>query len=383
MAETVAETTTTTEPVPGANPGVAVVACVRDEEAYLAEAVASVLAQDYAGPLRLVLAVGPSDDRTAEVAARLAASDARVVLVDNPTGSRSIGLNLAIERATSDAAAASGEPPRQGEAPSGERPPGEEPDGAQVLLRVDGHTVLPPAYVRRCVATLERTGAVAVGGLMHPVGSTTVQRAAARAMSHPAGIGAATFHVGGEAGPAETVYLGAFRRSAVEAVGGYDPSLVRAEDWELCLRLRRVGGLLWFDPALQVTYRPRRTLRAVAKQFWRTGMWRREVIRRDPTTASVRYLAPPVLVAGLAGSAVLGVVGAVAALPAVAVLGGVIPAAYVAGVLAATAHAAARRPRLGLRETLVLPVVIATMHLAWGAGFVRGLTDRAVADHRA
>jgi len=343
-----------------APPGVAVVACVRDEEAYLAEAVSSVLGQEYAGPLRLVLAVGPSHDATAEVAARLAASDPRVVVVDNPTGSRSIGLNLAIGHATQEA-----------------------DEGDAVLLRVDGHTVLPPDYVTRAVATLERTGAAGVGGLMHPVGTSTVQRAVARAMSHPAGIGAASFHVGGDAGPSETVYLGAFRRSAVAAVGGYDPSLVRAEDWELCLRLRRAGGLLWFDPALQVTYRPRRTLRAVAKQFWRTGMWRREVIRRDRSTASVRYLAPPALVLGLAASAVVVAGGALAALPGVVALGAVVPAAYAAGLLAAGVHAAGRRPRLGLREALLLPLVVAIMHVAWGAGFVRGLTERAAADHRA
>ncbi|MFC7878474.1 glycosyltransferase family 2 protein [Isoptericola sp. NPDC057391] len=358
-------------PAGDAPPGVAVVACVRDEEAYLDEAVASVLAQDYAGALRLVLAVGPSHDATAEVAARLAAADPRVVLVDNPTGSRSIGLNLAIEHATGSAGNAGS---------AGNTDGGTDAD--LVLLRVDGHTVLPADYVTRAVATLERTGAVGVGGLMHPVGTSTVQRAVARAMSHPAGIGAASFHVGGDAGPSETVYLGAFRRSAVAAVGGYDPSLVRAEDWELCLRLRRAGGLLWFDPALQVTYRPRRTLRAVAKQFWRTGMWRREVVRRDPSTASLRYLAPPVLVLGLLASVVVAGVGLLTA-PGVVVLGAALPAAYAVGVLAASAHAAGRRPRLGLREALVLPAVVATMHLAWGAGFVRGLTERAVADHRA
>lgn len=337
-------------------PGVVVVACVRDEEAYLGEAVASVLAQDYAGPLRLVLAVGPSHDATERIAARLAAADPRVDVVDNPTGSRSIGLNLAAGRAGEDDA---------------------------VLLRVDGHTVLPADYVTRAVATLERTGAVGVGGLMHPVGTNPVQRAAARAMSHPAGIGAAAFHVGGEPGPAETVYLGAFRRSAVTAVGGYDPSLVRAEDWELCLRLRRAGGLLWFDPALRVTYRPRRTLPAVARQFWRTGMWRREVIRRDPSTASPRYLAPPLLVLGLLVSVGVAAGGLLAGTPGVVGLGAALPAAYAAGVLAAATHAARRRPRLGVREALVLPAVIATMHLSWGAGFVRGLTDRAVTDHRA
>ncbi|MDO8144137.1 glycosyltransferase family 2 protein [Isoptericola sp. 178] len=338
--------------------GVTVVACVRDEEAYLEAAMRSVLAQDHDGELRLVVAVGPSRDATERIAAGLAAADDRVVLVDNPTGSRSIGLNLAIEHA--DGA-----------------------DGHPVVLRVDGHTELPPGYVRRCVDLLRQTGAVGVGGVMSPVGTGTVQEATARAMSHPAGIGAASFHVGGDPGPAQTVYLGAFRREAVRRVGGYDPTLFRAEDWDLCLRLRRAGGLLWFDPALVVEYRPRRTVRAVAKQFWRTGMWRREVVRRDPSTAGLRYLAPPVLVTVLGMSVLVGAAGLLTAAPVLTAVGAVAPAGYLLGVLAATVHAATRRPRLAARSALVLPVVLMTMHLCWGAGFVRGLTARAAVDHRA
>ncbi|WP_277209719.1 glycosyltransferase family 2 protein [Isoptericola croceus] len=341
--------------------GVTVVACVRDEEAYLAGAVRSVLAQEHDGDLRLVLAVGPSHDATASIAARLAAEDDRITVVDNPTGSRSIGLNLAIEHAA-------GAPGSVDHA---------------VVVRVDGHTELPPDYVRRCVELLRTTGAVGVGGVMAPLGRGAVQEAAARAMSHPAGIGPVSFHTGGRAGPAETVYLGAFRRTAVQAVGGYDPTLFRAEDWDLCLRLRRAGGLLWFDPSLVVEYRPRRTLRAVAKQFWRTGMWRREVVRRDPSTAGLRYLAPPALVLGLAMSAVLTLCGAALGSSLVLCAGLAVPSAYVLGVLVAAGHAASRRPALRWRAALTLPVLLVVMHTCWGAGFVRGLTPKAATDHRA
>ncbi|PFG44066.1 glycosyl transferase family 2 [Isoptericola jiangsuensis] len=337
---------------------VRVVACVRDEEDHLAAAVGSVLAQEHDGDLHVVLAVGPSHDRTAEIAADLAAADPRVTVLDNPTGSRSIGLNLAV----------------------GHRDDGPAGD---VVLRVDGHTVLPPDYVRRCVALLRAHDAVGVGGVMSPRGDGAVQEAAARAMSHPVGIGPAAFHTGGRAGPAETVYLGAFRRAAVEAVGGYDPSLFRAEDWELCLRLRRAGGLLWFDPALVVEYRPRRTLRAVAKQFWRTGMWRREVVRRDASTVSWRYLAPPALVLLLGLAVAAGAVGLAAGTAGLAAAGFALPVTYLLGVVGASAVAAARSPRLRARAALALPVVLVVMHLTWGAGFVRGLTARAAADHRA
>lgn len=339
-----------------AGPGVAVIACVRDEEPFLEAAIHSVLEQDHDGALDVVLAVGPSRDRTREIADKLAEQHPQVHVIDNPTGSRPIGLNLALAAAPAD------------------RP---------VVVRVDGHTVFAPDYVRRGTATLYRTGAAGVGGLMSASGETPTQRAVARAMSHPVGIGSASFHVGGEEGPAETVYLGIFRREAIERLGGYDDTLFRAEDWDLCLRLRRDGKALWFDPALAVTYWPRRTLGAVAKQFWRTGMWRREVIRRSPETASVRYLAPPVAVVALAVSVAMLVGGVVAGSAALLAAGIVAPAGYLAVVLVGAGAAASRRPRLGLWSAAILPVVLIVMHLSWGAGFVRGLTARAVVDHRA
>jgi succinoglycan biosynthesis protein ExoA len=334
-------------------PLVTVVAVVRDEEPYLEAMVRSILGQDYPHPLHMVLAVGPSKDRTREIADKLAIETGRVTVVDNPTGSKPIGLNAGLERM---------------------------PEGHSIFVRVDGHTVAEPTYVRRAVDALQAAGADGVGGQMLPVGDTPVQKAAARAMIHPAGLGAASFHTGGSAGPAETVYLGTFRREALERVGGYSPVYVRAQDWELCLRLRNSGSLLWFDPSLVVEYKPRRTLGALATQFWRTGMWRREVVRRNPGTANLRYLAPPTAVLVLTMSIVLAVLGAVTGRLPMTLIGLVAPATYLLGVLAVSVHAATRRPRLDVRSALALPITLITMHMAWGAGFLRGLTERVRVD---
>ncbi|MFD1717029.1 glycosyltransferase family 2 protein [Georgenia deserti] len=336
-------------------PGVTVIATVRDEEPYLAAAVRSILDQDYVGDLRMVLAVGPSHDRTREIADELAAVDPRLLVVDNPSGSRSAGLNTSLSHAADD---------------------------HEIVVRIDGHTVFEPTYVRRAVRIMLEAGADGAGGIMYPVGDSPTQEAVARAMSHPAGLGGASFHVGGEPGPADTVYLGAFRKSAIEQAGGFDHGIVRGEDWELCLRMRRRGSLLWFDPTLQVTYRPRRRLREIAKQFWRTGMWRREIVRRHPETANFRYLAPPAAVVGLALGLAATVVGPVVGSGPVAVGGVAVLATYVLGEIGAALHAAARRPRLSWRATVRLPAVLVVMHLSWGAGFLRGVTARAASDHR-
>ena len=143
-----------------------------------------------------------------------------------------------------------------------------------------------PTTCAPACATLEATGADNVGGIMAAEGTNDFERAVARAMTSRFGVGGASFHVGGEPGPALTVYLGCFRRAALERVGGYDESMVRAQDWEMNLRIRQTGGVVWFTPDMHVTYRPRHTLKALARQYHDYGRWRREVSRRHPETLS-------------------------------------------------------------------------------------------------
>lgn len=304
---------------------------VLNEEHHLPEAVGSVLAQDYPGGLEVVVAVAPSRDRTREVADELAAADPRVVVVDNPSGRTPDGLNAAIGATSHD-----------------------------VVVRMDGHGALSVGYVRRAVEILEETGAANVGGIMLAEGTGDLQQAVAVAMRSPLGIGSARFHVGGRPGPADTVYLGVFRREWLRRVGGYDPAFVRAQDWELNHRIREAGGTVWFTPELTVTYRPRETWGELTRQFFTTGQWRREVVRRHPGTLNRRYLAPPVAVALVAAGTVAGLVWR----PLWA-----LPLGYAVAVTAGGAWAARDERAAVLLRT---PAVMAVMHMTWGAGFLLG-----------
>jgi hypothetical protein len=185
-------------------------------------------------------------------------------------------------------------------------------------------------------------------------------------MTSKLGVGAASFHVGGDEGEALTVYLGAFRRSAIDRVGGYDETMVRAQDWEMNHRIRETGGLIWFTPRMRVTYRPRSTVKALAKQYRDYGRWRREVVRRYPDTVSARYLAAPVAVVGIVAGTAAGVVAAVGG-PSWLHVGWLAPVGYVA--LVTVGGAAAARGE-GLDVAARMPVVLSTMHLSWGAGLL-------------
>ena len=203
-------------------------------------------------------------------------------------------------------------------------------------------------------------------------GNTPIQRAVAWAMTSPAGMGAAANHTGGEAGPADTVYLGVYRREAIERAGGYDEDMIVAEDWERTYRIRASGGLIWFTPELRVTYRPRANLRELARQHFCYGLWRRVVARRYPETVNPRYLAAPTATAlNLVGCAagIAGLASWAAGAPVLPwlTLGFVIPAVYAAGVTAVAAVFARDVPP-SVRARV--PVVLAAMHMCWGAGFL-------------
>lgn len=336
-------------------PGVSYVMPVLNEEPYLEAAVRTILAQSYQGEKEIVLALGPSTDRSNEIADRLAAEDPRVRLVDNPGRDIPIGLNVAI--------AASRHP---------------------VVIRVDAHSELTPDYTSAGIAALRRESAANVGGIMRAAGRGPVQRAIAAAYNSPFGLGGGAYHGDGQPGPAESAYLGIFRREALRAVGGYDPHIRRGEDWELNLRIRAAGGTVWFEPALRVTYWPRASLGDLRRQFFATGAWRAVLVRRYPRANPWRFFVPGALVLGLTLSL------AVLALQ----LTGVVPwawwsvvhatpLAYAGGVT----FAATRLPGLrGARERLLGAAALVTMHLSWGAGFLAGIAggaDRTVDRSRA
>jgi len=310
------------------HPSISVILPVLNEQSHLESSVRSILSQDYKGLIEVILAIGPSKDKTLEIAERLASADSRVVLVENPTGKTAAGLNLALKQTMNP-----------------------------VVVRVDAHAEIPENYLSLIVEVLNMTGAVNVGGVMAAVGKTTFEKSVAGAMRSAFGVGASRFHTGGVAGPVDTVYLGAFRREALIAIGGFDERFTRAQDWELNFRLRENGGIIYFDPRLHVTYRPRSTVGALARQYFEYGRWRRVVSRRHKGTINYRYLAPPIALLGFLASLVLGLLlSPILFIPA---------AIYTLFVLGASIKISS-----SLQEFFLLLLVLPTMHFAWGAGFI-------------
>ncbi|GAT72622.1 glycosyltransferase [Microbacterium sp. HM58-2] len=329
-----------TEPLPG----VSFVMPVLNERAYLEHAVSSVLAQDLDVPAELVLALGPSTDGTTDLAQRLAAADDRIRLVDNPAAHIPVGLNAAI-RASRYA----------------------------TVIRVDAHSELAPGYAALALETLDRTGSANVGGVMHAEGRTPFQKAVARLYNSPVGLGGGAYHGGAHEGEAESAYLGVMRRVVLDEVGLFDESIRRGEDWELNLRIRQAGHRVWFDPRLSVTYWPRESWLRLARQFRATGAWRGELVRRFGRRNGLRYFAPPALVLLVGLAVVIGALqltGVLTGIPSMIASAVYLPlAAYVLLVIAVAVAPGGG----GIRQRLWTLLVLPTMHVSWGLGFLGGV----------
>lgn len=321
-------------------PTVAYIMPVRNDARYLRTAVESVVAQQNPKGTEIVVAVGPSEDKTAQIASELA-GEFPLIIVENPTGSTPAALNIAMLATKAD-----------------------------VCVRVDAHSELEPGYTKLALEILAKTGAANVGGIMEARGHSSIQKAVAWAYGNFIGLGGGPIHTGGSAGPADTVYLGVFRRAAVLDVGGFNERLVRGQDWELNARLRESGKVVWFDPRLRVGYYPRRDIVSLARQFLGTGTFRAFILLAKPRRTRLKYLVPPAFVAASI-AAVIGFVTSVnwwwlAPLYAYAavVIGG-----------------AVLSKGLSVKSRIALLAVLPTMHVSWGIGFWRGVaTYRSRAD---
>jgi len=327
---------------------VSVIVPCRNEDAYLDAFLESLFAQSICNTpdeLEVVVCDGMSDDGTRERLKRWQQRRPELVVIDNPQKTTSAGLNTAIHRARGD-----------------------------IIVRMDVHTVYDPHYIVQCVRVLDETGATCVGGPWRPVVADGPGRAIACAFRSRIASGGARSRALEYTGPVDTVYLGAWRRQDLLRLGGFDEHLVRNQDDELNLRIRRGGGQVWQSATICSFYTPRESMRALFRQFYQYGYWKVPVILKHRLPASGRHVIPFGFVAAVVLLFFLGFFVPVATAMLIALI-----LIYGSGVLISV---------LMMRERAVLSICLAVvcMHIGYGVGFGHGILDfvlrRRGADHR-
>jgi succinoglycan biosynthesis protein ExoA len=320
------------------NPLVSIVVAVRNEERHIGACLDALLAQDYPRDrLEILVMDGASTDRTREIAASFADADERVTVLDNPERIAATAFNHGIRAARGD-----------------------------YVGVMSGHAIPAPDYVSRAAAALHETGAWAVGGKILRQGQTPVQRGIALATSSPFGVGNAAHNYASVAREAETVFPGMWPRDVFDHVGWFDTSLVRNQDDELSYRIRKAGGLIWYDPTIRVRYEPRPTLGTFFSQYRQYGFWRVRVVQMHPGALQPRQLVPAVWLVSVALGCLGILVGHRMRLLAVPSVGGYLGLMSVAAVRTA-----------GPRGAVLMLTALATMHVAYGLGVIQGLAAAA------
>ena len=239
--------------------------------------------------------------------------------------------------------------------------------GGDVILRLDGHSCPRPDYLRKAVEALRATKAGVVGGVWQivPDGSGLVAEAIARAVAHPIGAGDATYRTAGttdERREVDTVPFGCFRKSTWEKLGGLNEALLTNEDYDFNYRVRASGSTVVLDPDIRCAYFARRTLSELARQYFRYGWWKGQMLKRHPESLRWRQAVPAALVPTFAILVAVSFVAPVALL----LLGG-LSAAYLATLTGAAAQIARGERRWDLWRHLV--AAFGFVHVAWSSGF--------------
>jgi len=304
-----------------------------NEATFIEACITSVQRQDYPAELvEILVADGRSTDATRDILARLAAADPRIKVIDNPARIQAAGLGQIVKEAHGD-----------------------------VIVRMDVHCEYAPDYIRKCVETLERTGADNVGGAQRAKAITAFQRALCAALASPLGVGGAKYRKDDAEGFVDTVFLGAFRRKVFETVGLWDPGAITNEDSELNQRILDSGGQIYLSRDIVVHYFPRDSFASLAKQYFRYGRGRARTLLKHGSFPTLRPLIPFALTT------------TAFTLLANPLFWPVAPTAAAAYALATGAEAVRVAGRLGARATARVWAIFPVLHLSHGVGFAAGL----------
>ncbi len=318
----------------------------RNEAKHIRPFLNSVLAQDFSDfNWEVIIADGESNDGTCELLTQEALSNPRIILIENPARIVATGLNAAIKVAH-----------------------------GEIILRMDAHTEYAHDYVRKCVETLEATGASNVGGPARTRAQGLRARAIQAAYHSKFSTGGARFHDDGFDGYVDTVPYGCWRKETLERLGLFDERLVRNQDDELNLRITRGGGKIWQSSKIVSWYTPRPTLLSLFRQYFQYGFWKVSVIRKHRVPASWRHLMPGgfvlvniILLVLLIGSAAFRFRLLTLATFYLEMM---ILITYTLGCIIA-GYFSARR--FGWQLFRYLPVTFAVFHSSYGLGFLFGM----------
>ena len=319
-------------------PLISIILPVRNEENFINNSIEAILTQDYPSEqISIIIVDGMSIDGTRLIVQEYQAQNPNIILLDNPFFIAPIGLNIALQQVK-----------------------------GEIIIRVDGHCVIAPDYISKCVEHIQKYSVDGVGGPMQSIGESPMASVIALGMSSLFGVGNSFFRTTqGKTMLVDSVPFPAYTRQIIEKVGLYDEELVRNQDDEYNYRIREAGGKVLLASDVKSKYFSRGSLKKLWKQYFQYGYWKVRVLQKHPRQMSLRQFVPPTFVASLILTFVLALF-----IPVFWIIFTGIAGVYLLANLLASILTAAKK---GWRHLLLLPLVFAILHISYGLGFLVGL----------
>jgi glycosyltransferase involved in cell wall biosynthesis len=315
-------------------PIVSIIIPTWNEEAFISACLDSILLNDYPkDKIDIIILDGMSSDQTPAIIRDYILKYPFIRLINNPQRIQAPALNLGIKESL-----------------------------GEIIIRMDAHTLYDKDYITNCVKLLMENKGDNVGGVQNPIGTDYISKAISIATSTPFGVGNAYFRFSNQEMFVDTVYLGAWKKSTLIRLKGFNEQWVINEDYELNYRLRKSGGKILLSPSIKSSYFVRSSLKRLSKQYFRYGFWKAKTIKTYPESLKIRQFIPPVFAFCLITSLLLS--------PFVhwplLIIGG----SYIFFNLLYSFVLSLKK---GFVFLAILPVIFTILHLTWGIGFLTGL----------
>ena len=318
---------------------VSIIIPARNEEKYIGKCLNSILGQDYPKENLEVLVVdGMSDDKTGEIVKAYSGKYPFIKLLENPKRFTNFALNIGIKVAK-----------------------------GEIIMMMGAHAGYEKDYVSKCVRYLKEYGADNVGGVMKtlPSKNTLWARAIAITLSYPFGAGTSYFRVG-SAKPrwVDTVFGGCYKREVFDKIGFFNENLVRSQDLEFNMRLKKAGGKIILVPDILAYYYPSSTLKGFLKHNFDDGIWVTYPLKFGLRVFKLRHLLPMFFTAGLLFTLIFS--------PFLFLAKFLFTFGFLTYLLLSFCFSLQIAKKEGFKYLFLMPVVFATRHFVYGAGSLYG-----------
>ena len=315
---------------------VSLVIPVRNEENHIQTCIKSIINQDFScNELEVIFIDGNSSDDTKKIINKyIGKYPGLITLFDNPKKTVPFAMNIGIKNSKGD-----------------------------YIIRLDAHSEYPNNYISECIRTIENVDADNVGGLAITKGKGVIGNAFAKVLSSKFGVGNSGFRTNAESGYVDTVPFGTYKKEIFDKYGYYDERLTRNQDYELNYRIRKMGGKIYLNSDISLTYFCRNTLSGIIKQSYENGRWNIITSKLCPGTMSLRHFIPLIFTLSLLGLPTLGLIHHVFNIMLLLEL----------GLYFGIATLISLKDSESIKEFVLLIMLFPLFHISYGIGSLMGL----------